>query len=123
MEAVYIIEGLLRQKFDAQRDVIHADTQGHYPCAFAHLFGFDLQQPADAAGIASATISWSDGSRRAITSGRYHPAHAKPGTYRLTVTVADRVGNVTTALRAVRIVPKPKPAFKRRRPRGRGRRA
>jgi TnpA family transposase len=43
-EAVYIIEGLLEQKSDADPDTIHADTQGQsYPVhALAHLFGFDL---------------------------------------------------------------------------------
>jgi hypothetical protein len=43
-EAVYIIEGLLRNVSDAQPDTIHADTQGQsYPVhALAHLFGFDL---------------------------------------------------------------------------------
>jgi TnpA family transposase len=43
-EAVYIIEGLLKQQSDAEPDTIHADTQGQsYPVhALAHLFGFDL---------------------------------------------------------------------------------
>jgi TnpA family transposase len=43
-EAVYIIEGLLRQPSDAEPDTIHADTQGQsYPVhALAHLFGFQL---------------------------------------------------------------------------------
>ena len=43
-EAVYIIEGLLRNLSDAEPDTIHADTQGQsYPVhALAHLFGFDL---------------------------------------------------------------------------------
>jgi TnpA family transposase len=43
-EAVYIIEGLLKQQSDADPDTIHADTQGQsYPVhALAHLFGFDL---------------------------------------------------------------------------------
>jgi TnpA family transposase len=43
-EAVYIIEGLLRNQSDADPDTIHADTQGQsYPVhALAHLFGFDL---------------------------------------------------------------------------------
>ncbi len=43
-EAVYIIEGLLRQQSDAEPDTIHADTQGQsYPVhALAHLFGFQL---------------------------------------------------------------------------------
>jgi TnpA family transposase len=43
-EAVYIIEGLLRNVSDAQPDTIHADTQGQsYPVhALAHLFGFEL---------------------------------------------------------------------------------
>ena len=43
-EAVYIIEGLLRQRSDADPDTIHADTHGQsYPVhALAHLFGFEL---------------------------------------------------------------------------------
>ena len=43
-EAVYIIEGLLRNLSDAEPDTVHADTQGQsYPVhALAHLFGFDL---------------------------------------------------------------------------------
>jgi TnpA family transposase len=43
-EAVYIIEGLLRNQSDADPDTIHADTQGQsYPVhALAHLFGFEL---------------------------------------------------------------------------------
>ena len=43
-EAVYIIEGLLRNQSDAEPDTIHADTQGQsYPVhALAHLFGFEL---------------------------------------------------------------------------------
>jgi hypothetical protein len=43
-EAVYIIEGLLKQSSDANPDTIHADTQGHsYPVhALAHLIGFEL---------------------------------------------------------------------------------
>jgi len=43
-EAVYIIEGLLRNDSDAQPDTIHADTQGQsYPVhALAHLVGFEL---------------------------------------------------------------------------------
>jgi hypothetical protein len=43
-EAVYIIEGRLRQQSDAEPDTIHADTQGQsYPVhALAHLFGFEL---------------------------------------------------------------------------------
>ncbi len=43
-EAVYIVEGLLRNESDVQPDQIHADTQGQsYPVhALAHLFGFEL---------------------------------------------------------------------------------
>jgi len=43
-EAVYIIDGLLKQRSDADPDTIHADTQGQsYPVhALAHLFGFEL---------------------------------------------------------------------------------
>jgi TnpA family transposase len=43
-EAVYIIEGLLKQRSDADPDTVHADTQGQsFPVhALAHLFGFEL---------------------------------------------------------------------------------
>jgi TnpA family transposase len=43
-EAVYIVEGLLRNESEAQPGTVHADTQGQsYPVhALAHLFGFDL---------------------------------------------------------------------------------
>ena len=43
-EAVYIVEGLLKNRSDAQPNTIHADTQGQsYPVhALAYLFGFDL---------------------------------------------------------------------------------
>ena len=43
-EAVYIIEGLLKQQSEADPDTIHADTQGQsYPVhALSHLFGFEL---------------------------------------------------------------------------------
>lgn len=43
-EAVYIIEGLLRNESDMHPDTIHADTQGQsFPVfALAHLLGFEL---------------------------------------------------------------------------------
>jgi TnpA family transposase len=43
-EAVYIVEGLLRNESDVQPERVHADTQGQsFPVhALAHLFGFDL---------------------------------------------------------------------------------
>ncbi|MGH2719714.1 MAG: Tn3 family transposase [Actinomycetota bacterium] len=43
-EAVYIVEGLLRNLSEAQPDTLHADTQGqNFPVhALAFLFGFDL---------------------------------------------------------------------------------
>jgi len=43
-EAVYIIEGLLKNESEAEPGTIHADTQGQsYPVhALAHLFGFEL---------------------------------------------------------------------------------
>jgi hypothetical protein len=43
-EAVYIIEGLLKQRSEVDPDTIHADTHGQsYPVhALAHLFGFEL---------------------------------------------------------------------------------
>jgi len=46
-EAVYIIEGLLRNESDTRPDTIHADTQGQsFPVfGLAHLLGFDLSRP------------------------------------------------------------------------------
>lgn len=43
-EAIYIIEGLLENKSDAQPDAVHADTQGQSLPVFglAHLCGFEL---------------------------------------------------------------------------------
>jgi len=43
-EAVYIIEGLLKNTSEVQPTTVHADTQGQsFPvCALAHLLGFDL---------------------------------------------------------------------------------
>ena len=43
-EAVYIIEGLLRNVSEVQPDKIHADTQGQSPPVFglAHMLGFEL---------------------------------------------------------------------------------
>jgi TnpA family transposase len=43
-EAVYIIEGLLRNTSDIQPEVVHADTQGQSLPVFgvAHLLGFEL---------------------------------------------------------------------------------
>jgi TnpA family transposase len=43
-EAVYIIEGLLKNTSEVQPTTVHADTQGQsFPVlALAHLLGFDL---------------------------------------------------------------------------------
>ena len=43
-EAVYIIDGLLKNKSDIQPDTLHADTQGQSTPVFAlaHLLGINL---------------------------------------------------------------------------------
>nr|WP_264318806.1 transposase [Paraclostridium bifermentans] len=43
-EAVYIIDGLLKNKSDIQPDIVHADTQGQSVTVFAltHLLGIKL---------------------------------------------------------------------------------
>ena len=61
--------------------------------------------PASAAsGIAGAQVSWGDGARGPISQRASH-AYGRPGHYRLTVTVADRAGNMTTLTRSVTIAP------------------
>jgi len=59
---------------------------------------------ADASGIAQETVSWGDGKSAKIHHGAAH-TYAKPGRYRLTVTVTDRAGNRTTLTRVLRIAP------------------
>ncbi len=57
---------------------------------------------ADASGIALQTVTWGDGRSANIHHGAAH-TYAKPGRYRLTVTVTDRAGNRTTLTRVLRI--------------------
>jgi hypothetical protein len=73
--------------------------------------------PADASGVTSVVVDWGDGSRYRITHGKYH-VYRRAGRYRLTVTVTDRAGNVTTVSQAIKIAaPKPtRKPHKRRKP-------
>ncbi len=71
----------------------------------------DLPPPglprSDASGIASAQVSWGDGSHAAIKRTATH-VYKRKGTYKLTVTVKDRAGNRTTVTRKLKIQLKPK---------------
>jgi PKD repeat protein len=69
---------------------------------------------AGSSGILSRAVRWGDGTTTAIARGKYHVYH-RAGLYRITVTVADRAGNVTTVARYIRIRPAP---AKHRRARG-----
>ena len=64
--------------------------------------------PADASGVVSVIVNWGDGTSYPITHGKFH-VYPRAGRYRLTVTVTDRAGNVTTLTDQVRILPKPSP--------------
>lgn len=57
---------------------------------------------ADGSGIAQETVNWGDGRSAKIHHGAAH-AYARPGRYRLTVTVTDRAGNRTTLTRVLQI--------------------
>jgi PKD repeat protein len=67
-------------------------------------------RPGEAAtgssGIATVTVSFGDGSSYNIAYGKFH-VYSRPGLYRVTVTVTDRAGNVSTIVRYLRILPRP----------------
>jgi TnpA family transposase len=65
-EAVYIVEGLLRNESDIQPDTIHADTQGKSlpVLGLAAMLGFELLPPS-ATGRTSTSTAWP---RRPLTS-------------------------------------------------------
>jgi hypothetical protein len=64
---------------------------------------------ADASGVASLTIRWGDGTSTRIKPGTHRLIHiyARPGRDRITVIVADRAGNQTRVVRAVKITGAP----------------
>jgi hypothetical protein len=65
-------------------------------------------EPAVAAsGIATVTVNWGDRASATISRTAVH-AYARPGRYRLTVTVSDRAGNSTTLARRLRIASVPR---------------
>jgi hypothetical protein len=69
----------------------------------------DLRPGAPAAGssgIATATVSFGDGSSYNIAHGKFH-VYGKPGLYRVGVIVTDRAGNASTIVRYLRILPRP----------------
>jgi PKD domain len=53
---------------------------------------------SDASGVAQITVDWGDGTTVQIKHGKFH-IYRKPGHYVITVTVADRAGNITTVTR------------------------
>ncbi len=64
------------------------------------------EPPSGSSGIAGRTVGWGDGTVSAVGSATGH-VYARPGLYRLTVTAADRAGNVTRVTRYLRIRPVP----------------
>jgi TnpA family transposase len=58
-EAVYILDGLLKNESDIQPDVLHADTQGQSEPVFAlaHLLGIELM-PRSGRVLASISGQW-----------------------------------------------------------------
>ncbi len=73
------------------------------------------EPPSAASGIASIRIDWGDGTRYTGVRQSAH-RYLKPGRYTLTVTVADRAGNVTTITRRIIIKVQPKPKSKAKKP-------
>jgi hypothetical protein len=61
----------------------------------------------DASGIARVMINWGDRSTSKVRLGSHRRSHAyrRRGRYRITVTVADRAGNVTRSIIVVKIAP------------------
>jgi hypothetical protein len=90
----------------------------------------DLPPPADpvadASGIATAIVSWGDGTVSRLHLGWHRSFHrySTPGTYTITGVITDRAGNVGHAVLVVKIAkpkPKPKPKKHPKRPRHRRR--
>jgi hypothetical protein len=63
----------------------------------------------DASGVASVTIHWGDGTTTHVKPGTRRIIHSyrRRGRYKITVTVLDRAGNRTTAVRRVEITKPP----------------
>ncbi len=61
--------------------------------------------PADASGVASVVIGWGGGSVQTIHTRATH-VYVRAGVYRVTLTVTDRAGNLTTLVRTVQIAPR-----------------
>jgi PKD domain-containing protein len=59
----------------------------------------------DASGVASLTIHWGDGTSTRVKPGTHRIVHSyrRPGRYTITITVLDRAGNRTSAVRRVKI--------------------
>jgi hypothetical protein len=62
--------------------------------------------PAVASGIAKVVVSWGDGTHYRISHGKFH-VYARPGRYKMTVTVKDRAGNTTTVVKRLKISGRP----------------
>jgi hypothetical protein len=67
----------------------------------------------DASGVASLTIHWGDGTITHVKPGTHRILHSyrRAGRYRITITVLDRAGNRTSAVKRVKIA---KPPAKKR---------
>ncbi|HET6871191.1 MAG TPA: hypothetical protein VFH80_35085 [Solirubrobacteraceae bacterium] len=59
----------------------------------------------DASGVSSLTVRWGDGTSTTVKPGTHRIFHSyrRPGRYKITITVLDRAGNRTSAVRRVKI--------------------
>jgi hypothetical protein len=59
----------------------------------------------DASGVASLTIHWGDGTSTQVNPGTHRIVHSyrRAGRYKITITVLDRAGNRTSAVKRVKI--------------------
>jgi hypothetical protein len=65
----------------------------------------------DASGVAKITIRWGDGTVATLKPGSHRSSHAyrRPGRYKVTVVVEDRVGNEKTIVKVLKIAAAGKP--------------
>ena len=96
---------------DTVAPVVKVTESGPRRAASDEVLRLSYHDPAPASGVAKLTIRWGDGTVTRVKPGTHRITHAyrRPGRYKITVTVADRVGNQTTVVRHVMIAAGGKP--------------